>query len=209
METLLAMVEQDRDARARAVLATAEKEAQQIIREARHNATVRVRQAVRQSRMRAREQVDSVRADLVTRARLREQELYRAALERAWPDLVSTLEQRWLDAPSRQQWIEDLVQRASECLPADVWRVEIAPGCKASENDAACTAILSRTGHEPECVVVPALRVGLRVTSGGVVLDGSLTGLLADQIQIQSRLLAALAQEESESQVRAAQRGAA
>ena len=41
----------------------------------------------------------------------------------------------------------------------------------------------------PTCVVDPTVTAGLRVACGGIVLDGTLEGLLADRFEVEARLV--------------------
>lgn len=192
LESLLKLVDQQRETRCRELIADAERRADELVREARHEARVRVQNAIKAERERLRTQVEATRAQIQTRTRQRRQQTALLLLERGWERLRHGLTQGWRDSLVRRAWTEAVVEQGLKVLPAAPWRIE-----HQSELDPAAlgqlpSKIAETTGHSPTFVPDQDLEAGLRVLAAGACLDGTVEGLLANRPDVDARLLAEL-----------------
>lgn len=195
LDTLLKIVERDRDERCLEIRGQAQEEARRLVREARAQARTRVAEAVREARRRAQERLDDARAALATQARQRRQEASRALLERAWSVLPTALAERWQSPAARHRWLEAVVDLAAGSLPLGTWEITVPDRLGAEERERLAARIREITGEPPELSASDELAAGIRICVGSTCLDGTTTGLLADRRTVEGRLLAEMIHE--------------
>ncbi len=160
-------------------------------RGARTAAHAQVRAAARAKRERVAERCRKALAEAETRERTSAFELERGLLDRALAALPAALESRWQDAAARRRWCAAAAATAARSLVAAEWVASLAPAATdddlAAVRDAASTREAS-VHFETDA----ALRAGLRLSAGGVTVDATPGGLLADRAIVESLLLAEL-----------------
>ena len=77
-------------------------------------------------------------------------------------------------------------------LPRTAWQVAHPAGWNGGEKRALGERIAAATGHPPAFVPDGRIAAGLRVSAGGIVVDGTQAGLLADRAAVGARLLGVL-----------------
>ena len=187
MEALLALIESDRARLCDRILGEAREEARGLHGNAHAGARARMRQAFEEQRGRRREQLAAAEARLATERRLHEQQRLVAWLRLASEQLARELQELWQQDEARATWARAVLAAARERLPGGRWRIAHAADWPDDERervvrDAAPEAI-------PCCEADPAIAAGLKVVSGGIVLDGTLEGLLVDRSDFEARLL--------------------
>ena len=192
MQGLLGIVETDRKRRRDAIVDEARARAAAAVAEAHAEARARMRSAFADERRRLESRIAAARARLLTHQRGRERRRAADLLAAGSHKLVAALGARWRDPRSRESWAAAVIVEARKALPRGVWRIVHAPGWPDAEREALAATLALELGAPPEFVAVEAVRAGLKVTSGGNVIDGTLDGLTADRAEIGSRLLAAL-----------------
>ncbi len=183
---LLEVVERDREERCRRIRAEAVARVAELVRAERREARRRVTDAVRAERDRAEQRREAVLAELLTREREIEQSVGKALVARCWDRLRAVLVARWGEPISRARWTMTLVEQARKVLPVGTWLVEHPRALLPSE---VAAQIGPASGRAPSLSAKDEIRAGLRLSSEGVTLDGTLQGLLADRSSVEGRLL--------------------
>jgi hypothetical protein len=96
---------------------------------------------------------------------------------------------RWQSPGSRKSWVEKIFLQASQALLENSWQVEHPVDWPDSEKSRLSEQIREHTGNPPDMCPADDINAGIRISSGGASVDGSITGLLADRLRINSELL--------------------
>lgn len=187
-------------------IATAEWDAdaqlRDILRAARTDAHARVRAAARAKRERVAEHCRKAQAAAETRDRTSSFEVERALAARALAALPAALARRWSTPATRHPWCVAAADLAARRLVAKEWSVVAGADLHASEREAitaraAAAGARVSFGDARTDLGAAALPVstaaGLRIAAGGVTIDATPDGLLADRAAVESLVLAALA----------------
>jgi hypothetical protein len=186
---LLKIVEDERQARCRALRSRAEAEARAIVRQAQGEARQRVRAALEEARRRSRARLARAEAQYRTRVRLAHQRRLVALLQRGWQWLDEALILVWRDPARRQRWVEDCALRAAAVLPAGRWQVSHPAGWPEAEQERLRELLRKRSVTTAEMMPDTAITAGLRLVSGNSAFDATREGMLADRSAIEARLL--------------------
>lgn len=189
---LLALVEADRAHKCEAIEAEARSRAAAIVRDAHAAARTRMRAAFAEERARMQARVTAARANLETRRRAAAHAFAAAQIVAGTERLPAALDARWADASARRTWVDDAVRQARALLAPGAWRIVHATGWPRDERDALATDLAERHGTSVTFVEDAAAGAGLKIASGGNVIDGTRAGLVADRAEIGALLLAAL-----------------
>jgi hypothetical protein len=189
LRALLDRLEQDRERRCAAELASARERARAIARAARSEARHRMGEATRYERMRIAESLTLRRAELEAAQRREQHAALRELVKRACDRLPAALERRWKESAARREWCETTLVAAARRLGASDWAIEIAPGSSREERD----GLLARAGALRTGTHTlrehRELSAGLSVRAAGATLDATVTGLLDDLAAIEGRFL--------------------
>jgi hypothetical protein len=183
---LLDLIEADRAARCEAIALEASDAARAVLRDARKSAHARVSAALKADRQRLRARLSGLDAALATATRLHAQRHLRALLDEAWRRLPLALEARWQDSGGRSAWTRHILDGARAELERGDWSVSHAPGWPEDERRAALDPLAAAGNAVVAATQDAGMRAGLQVRRGGNVLDGTLSGLLADRNAIDS-----------------------
>jgi len=192
MQALLALVEDDRTQRCDAIATEAQSRAGAALREAHREARARVRDAFAEERRRAEHELAAARAKLATQRRHAEQRRAAQLLEAGLARLPTAFAKRWDDATTRSTWIDAILAHAEAVLPRTAWRVVHPAGWDPAEMSAVAARIAALTNAAPAFAADARIAAGLRVSAGGIVVDGTQAGLLADRAAVGARLLGVL-----------------
>lgn len=193
-QALLAIVEDDRCAQCETILAEAQGRASTLLAQAHADAHARMREAFSEERRHLHERVAAARAKLQTRQRLHEQQRTATLLALGWQRLPDALRARWRDSDTRRQWVDAVRAMAWRVLPRAQWRIAHDPAWPAAEQQALGARIARDLDAAPAFCADAGIDAGLRIASGGNVVDGSLEGLLADRVEVGAQLLRYLEQ---------------
>jgi len=193
-QALLALVEGDRSTQREAILAEARGRASALLGQAHADARARMREAFAEERRQSRDSVAAAQAKLATRRRLHEQHRTAALLALGWQRLPDALRERWQDGELRRIWVDAILAVASRVLPPVQWRIAHGPDWPAAEQQAMSTRVAPQLDAVPTLVADAGIAAGLRITSGGNVVDGTLAGLVNDRIAVSAQLLRQLEQ---------------
>jgi hypothetical protein len=190
VRAFLDMIERTRETRTGEILSEAEKEASAIVHQARSEARARGQRAASENRARSETAVSTARAELGTLFRKTSQEAHRLALSEGQKELEQTLHARWQEPASRKAWTLGLVADALAILPRTAFRIEHPPDLAAAELTDVVRSIERHSGVAPTLLPASDIEVGLRISAGSAVLDGTLPGLLARRAEVEGKLLA-------------------
>ena len=189
---LLALVEADRARKCEAIDAEARSRAVSIRRDAHAAARTRMRTAFTEERARMQARIAAARANLETRRRAAANAFATAQIAAGTTRLPAALDTRWADASARRAWVGDAVRQARALLAAGSWRIVHAPGWPQGEREALAADLAESHGTEVTFAEDASAGAGLKIASGGNVVDGTREGLVADRAEIGALLLAAL-----------------
>jgi hypothetical protein len=192
VEFYLRELESLRERHCTRVLADARTQAQEIVKPAFQEGRLRTRAALAEQRERLQKKIEAAEARLRA-ARLQQRHRQQARLLRlAYEQLRQSLARRWLDPPSRRQWIFTLLGDGVKRLPPSGWQIRHPEDWGAEEIEAARQYLEGQLIQSPDFTPDSGLQAGLRIHCQGVVLDGSVSGLTSDRHRIEARLLALL-----------------
>lgn len=188
-QALLDLIAIDRARRCSEIAESAQREVDDLLRQAHLHARERVRRVLGEARERARERVTAALAQRHTRERLAQQGSASDFLERALRLLPAALVQRWEEPQARMRWTQMALAQARQSLPPGPWRIEHAAGLQPQE--IAALAADSSLAEARSFQLNPQLPAGVRVLGNGNCIDASLAGLLSDRDSLAAALLQA------------------
>lgn len=192
LQALLGLVESSRARLCEEILGEANDRARAVRRQAYVEARARMRQTFDEQRLRRRERIAAAEARLATQRRLHEQQRIAALLRLAWEQLPGELEALWRQPTTRATWVGAVLAAARRRLPAGRWRIVHAADWPESERLLLARSAGAVLAETPRFEAEPTIAAGLKVVSGGNVVDGTLEGLLADRADVEAGLLRAL-----------------
>ena len=187
MQALLDLVESDRTRLCDSILGEAHVRAHGLRTDARAAARRRVRQVFEEQRTRRDERLAAAEARLATQRRLHAQQHLSTRLRLASDALTQALHGLWHEEEARATWTAAVLAAARVRMPPGDWR--IAHPADWADDERARALREAELAATPSCEVDPRITAGLRVASGGIVLDGTLEGLLADRAEVEARLV--------------------
>jgi len=191
VQTLRDALRHQQESRCREIVAGAEREARQAIRDSRVKLRERQRQAVHEERRRREHELQSARSRVETIERRRAFARHEQVLQSAWPLLLDALAERWSNREQRLAWCDMIASEAAATLTATDWVVEHPPGWAKEDRDA-LVQCLQRLGiASPRFVACEDITGGLRIRTGNSCLDGTPDGLLSERRNVEALLLAA------------------
>jgi hypothetical protein len=189
MQALLDVVESYRAGLCQQILGEAKGRAQALHEQAYAGARARMRQAFDAQRVRRRERIAAAQARLATQRRLHEQQRTAALLRLAWEQLPGELGDLWRQPQTRAAWVGAVLAAARPRLPPGPWRIVHAADWPEGERQLLVPTPGAGPKEAPRFEADPTIAAGLKVVSGGNVIDGTLEGLLADRADFEARLL--------------------
>lgn len=190
VDALLCSLDAQREARCGEVSGRAEGEASALLAGARQRQRDRLRMAVREERKRRETALHQARQRIQTAGRQQIQARYDELLQRAWPLLVSALENRWSRTVDRHQWCDLLAHEAFSAMLAGTWSIEHPLDWRDDDTDRLTQLLGERGVTELSYRADPAIRAGLRIHCDGACLDGTTKGLLSKNTEVEALLLA-------------------
>ena len=188
-QQLLAVVERYREEQCAALLARANDQARELVRQAYAEARARGQRGLAEVRLHYRDRIAAAQARQQTRMRQRRQQDNSALLASLWEPLRAAILSRWQEPAARRAWIDALLRTAAASLLDSSWTIEHPADWPQAEQH----AVRSRVGEVSVSFAPQAgMAAGLRICAGGACVDGSVDGLLKDRAYIESLLLAAL-----------------
>ena len=185
---LLALIETDRARQCSLVLGGAHERANALRTQAQTQARQLMREAFTEQRQQHRVRLHAAQAALATQRRLHAQQRVAALLRLAWERLPGVLLVLWQQAPTRAAWVARTLHVAQARLPHGAWRVAHASDWPETEAQALAGELHRRVGAMPQLVADTSIVAGLKLSTSGSVIDGSLAGLLASSSEIEARL---------------------
>lgn len=189
LEHLLEVVNSHRDERCSKIRHEAQQQGREIVRQAYRDARQLLHREVQGSRLQMQHSIASARARQQTRERQRKQHTDLLFLNAAWQQLHDTLVAHWQSSDSRKSWAEKIFHQACRVLLEYPWQVQYPADWPDGEISLLRDQIRDCTGHLPDMQAADDIKAGICISSGGARVDGSIAGLLADRLRIDSELL--------------------
>ena len=186
---LLDLLRVDRDAKLDAILAQARASVQSVRSAAFGQAHEQVRRAFEEERRRHDAKCAAATARLATRRRAWEQRRSLAQLDLAWSRIRDAMLQQWRDPPHRARWIAKVATEAQPALSDAGLSIVHGADFMADDRAALFAALPAAYATCAQFELDPGVAAGVKLRSGGTVVDGTLDGLLADRVEIGARLL--------------------
>jgi len=187
---LAEMLRQWRDEECRQLRERADAEARELLQHTHRRARRDLHRAVLAERERNRGRIAAAEAELATLRRRHDQQMGSVIVAAARRRLPEKLAEHWADPERRRLWIRAAAAQALRRLPRGRWRIRHAFCFKAADFDSLLQALKPGLAEEPELLSELDMEAGLIIECGGVSLDASARGLLADREALNARLLA-------------------
>jgi vacuolar-type H+-ATPase subunit E/Vma4 len=191
VQALTDALRQQQELRCQELIAEAEREAAQAVRDSRDQLRERQRQAVREARRQREHELQTARSRVETLRRHRAFAQHEAVLQSLWPLLVNALEERWSDVEQRLAWCNMIVSEAAATLTGPDWIIEHPPDWTSEDRDALLQRMQELGIAAPEFAACDDISNGLRIRTGTACLDGTPDGLLGERRDVEALLLAA------------------
>lgn len=149
----------------------------------------RVGAAVAEERKRMSQAIGRVEAEVETALRQRLLAHDAALIEQGRQWLEEALRRLWQDSAARKSWAATLLDEAASVAIARDWRIECPLGWPSEEQAETVRRAGDVHGARVEIDPSDALKSGLKLVSGGLVVDMSLSGLLVERGSIDGALL--------------------
>lgn len=192
VDAMLDLVRRNCEDQCRTIDAEAEQHAHEIITSAHTEARAKVHDVIVEERRNGLRAIDKQRAKIETAKRQNFQDQENAFLHVIWQQLNGELVNRWEDDDARQDWLRSAVDQALGHLHPGGWRVEHPQNWSPDELAPFLDRIKAFSGDDVAFVAVKDFDVGVRIQANGVIVDATLSGVLADQKEIAAMLLAEL-----------------
>lgn len=196
LQTLKDALRRQQELRCREIIAGAERDAEQAIRDSRGKLRERQLQAVREERRRREHELLTARSRIETLKRRRAFARHERILQSTWPLLNDALEERWSNAEQRHAWCDMIVSEAAATLTGSDWVIEHPPDWTRDDRDALVQRMQQLGIAVPKFIACENITSGLRIRTGTACLDGTLGGLLSTRRDVEALLLAAWEEQE-------------
>ncbi len=190
VDALMELLEQSRSAQCQQAREGAELQAAQLLRRARRAARERVSKAAHEERARLEREVRMVEAEIETEQRRRARRHDSTLIETGHKLLAEALAARWAEADTRREWTACALDEAADVLLGRDWTLEHPADWPEDERKQAIELARERCGATLAVKSAERLDAGLRIRSGGALVDMSVPGLLANERTIEGELLA-------------------
>ena len=190
VDAMLDMVRRNCDEQCRTIDADAAEQARDIVASAHKEARAKVHDVIVEERRNGQRAIDKQRAKIETAKRQNFQDRENAFLDVIWQQLERELINRWQDDAARQDWLRGAVDQALGHLHPGGWRVEHPQNWLPDELTPYLDRIKAFSGDEVAFVAVKDFDVGVRIQANGVLVDATLSGVLAAQNAIAATMLA-------------------
>jgi len=192
-------IRHQQELRCREIIADADRNAKQAIRDNRSRLYERQRQALREERQHREHALLIAKSRIETAHRRRAFARHEKVLQFAWPLLLEALARRWSDPDQRRAWCDMIVTEAAATLMGPDWVVEHPPDFPVDDRDALVDRMRKLGLAVPSFIACEHIACGLRIRTATSCLDGTIDGLLAARADVEALLLAAWERQAQDS----------
>lgn len=189
MSGLLDLLRDSGEQQCRALRSEGEARLAELRRKAFARARARVRAAVAEERKRMNQAIGRVEAEVETTLRRRQLAHDQALVEEGRRLLAEALRRRWRDSEARKAWADALLDQAARVVMARQWRIDCPADWPSAEQARTVDRAAELHDARVEVRASESLAAGLKLVSGGLVVDMSLDGVLVDRDSIDGALL--------------------
>jgi hypothetical protein len=190
LSALMKLLEQSRNSHCSDTREQAQLQAAELRQRARKLARERVGKAALEERGRLEHEIRMAQAEVDTLKRKGARARDLALIASGHSMLEDALAERWREREARLGWAETALREAATVLLGREWILEHPADWPADERDRAIALGRESCGAALTAAPVDTLAMGLRIRSGGALVDMSIRGLLANSRAIEGALLA-------------------
>jgi hypothetical protein len=172
-----------------AIAATAKRDAQAIMAQARAAARAQVHEAIEKLREEGARRLSHAKAQIDFEIRARVQRQAAQAVRDALPLLREALDRRWREGESRRQWTDAVARLCGDRLRPGAWRIAHPRDWSEQERKQFLTVLGKGDGLNVSFHVDGAITAGLRIDADQAVMDTTPEGLLADATTVAALML--------------------
>jgi hypothetical protein len=200
VQRLLELVAEYKQQQCDSILDHAHQQSRKIIHDAYRSSRDRMHHDIQLTRQDMREKLSAARAKQHTVKMQQQHNADIAFLNQAWQRLTDKLKQRWQDPRLREQWIQTVLSSAAKALSDQHWQVDCPVEWPDAERDRLTELAKRRFGRTLGFNGAADIEAGIRIGAGGAWIDGTLQGLTADRMRIESEILAQLRPRKPQSE---------
>ena len=171
------------------LLEEAHKQSRKIIRQAYRNARLRLHRDIQESRQNMQQELSATRAKQHTFMMQQKHRQDQEFLDQAWKMLKEELLERWRNPQQRQLWVQNIIVAALKMLPGQSWQVAHPSDWSSVEQNDFRKSVESISDREISFNRDDNIVAGIRVSADAALVDGTVQGLMADRIRIESEML--------------------
>lgn len=190
VQRLLELVSDYRQKQCQNLLDRAHQQSRDVVRQAHRNARLRLHRDIQETRQQMRREISAARAKQHTMKMQQRHRSDQEFLNQSWEMLTGKLLQRWQDPAQRQLWTHKILFDAVRFLPDSQWQVDHPQDWSQAERNHFRDLANNHAGRELTFNSVSDLAAGIRISANGAFVDGTLGGLMADRVRIESEILA-------------------
>lgn len=189
LQRLLEVVNNYQQQACATLMQQAQEQSSHIVRQAYQQARMRFKQDIQESRQQMEASLFAAKAKQHTFMMQQKHQVDREFLDKAWELLKIQLGSRWSNLHSRVLWIQKLANVAQDILSADQWLVEYPEGLPENEKQEIQRVVADTFSRSCQFCENADLSAGIRIKADDAIIDGSISGLLADKVGIESSFL--------------------
>lgn len=186
---LLGLLEESGEQQCRTLRSESQVRLADLRRKAFARARQRVSAAIAEERKRMNQAIGRVEAEVETTLRRRLLAHDQALVNEGRRLLAEALRRRWQDPEAREAWADALLDQAAGVVLARDWRIKCPLDWPSAEQTRTVRRAAELHGARIEVDLSESLEAGLKLDSGGLVVDMSLEGVLMDRNSIDGALL--------------------
>lgn len=190
---LIHRVDAEADREAAQIVADARQRAQEIVTAARGQALGRVRAEIAELRRVGARERSRMAAAIDTERRQLTQARHAAAMQGGLALLDGALTELWGTAEARAIWCANLFEEAKARLIPGRWELRYPPGWPVTERDALLGEIAAHTGEDVESTETSTFGAGLIICADSACVDGTPAALTRDPARLGALFLREMA----------------
>ncbi len=194
-EELLRLSNSWAEKRCAEISAECDKQVQELLRTAHHDARLRVRSHFESDRTASRQRLAALEAAQERHKREKQQQEQVKLVKEVIEGLKKELTARWNNGEQRRNWVETIWQLAYQRLIRACWTIRHPQDWSLDEIAGLEQKVKEFTGISPVFVASADIQAGLLIDAEGATLNCTLNGLLSSRYRLESEIIAALEQD--------------
>ena len=194
-EELLGLTNSWAEKRCAEISTECDKQVQEILKSAHHDARLRLRSHFESDRTASRQRLAALEAAQERHVREEQQRQQVLLVKETIEGLKDELASRWKNQEQRRNWVDTIWQLAHQRLIRVCWSITHPQGWPSEEIAEMEQKIKDFTGIAPVFSATGEIKAGLLIEADGARLDCTLNGLLGSRYRLESEIIASLVQD--------------